>query len=110
MRNKNHMIKKVMNINKLRNEKNKELISKGLTTLDDYTFNYLLLCNKICGASHYNMQMKIIVDEPKDFEFLVDIETRMAKVMRLQNREAEAVEIERRLKSVTEAMEEEKED
>lgn len=49
-------------------------------------------------------------DEPKDFEFLVDIETRMAKVMRLQNREAEAVEIERRLKSVTEAMEEEKED
>jgi len=46
----------------------------------------------------------------KDFEFLVDIETRMAKVMRLQNREAEAVEIERRLKSVTEAMEEEKED
>jgi hypothetical protein len=34
----------------------------------------------------------------------------MAKVMRLQNREAEAVEIERRLKSVTEAMEEEKED
>ncbi len=30
-------------------------------------FDYLLLCNKICGASHYNMQLKIIVDEQADF-------------------------------------------
>ena len=48
-------------------------------------------------------------DEPKDFEFLVDIESRMAKVMRIQGREAEALEVERRLQSVTEAMEEDKE-
>jgi cytochrome c oxidase subunit 2 len=26
------------------------------------------LCNKICGASHYNMQMKIIVETPEEFE------------------------------------------
>ena len=25
-------------------------------------FNYILLCNKICGASHYNMQMDIVVE------------------------------------------------
>ncbi|UTW63475.1 cytochrome c oxidase subunit II [bacterium SCSIO 12741] len=25
-------------------------------------FDYLLYCNKICGAAHYNMQMKIIVE------------------------------------------------
>jgi len=30
-------------------------------------FDYLLLCNKICGASHYNMQMSIIVDTEKDY-------------------------------------------
>lgn len=30
-------------------------------------FDYLLLCNKICGASHYNMQMAIVVDEPEDY-------------------------------------------
>ncbi|MGZ3865051.1 MAG: cytochrome c oxidase subunit II [Bacteroidia bacterium] len=30
-------------------------------------FDYVLLCNKICGASHYNMQMKIVVDEEKDY-------------------------------------------
>jgi cytochrome c oxidase subunit II len=25
------------------------------------------LCNKICGASHYNMQMNIVIDEPADY-------------------------------------------
>ena len=30
-------------------------------------FDYLLLCNKICGASHFNMQMNIIVDTEKDY-------------------------------------------
>jgi len=30
-------------------------------------FDYVLMCNKICGASHYNMQMKIVVDEEKDY-------------------------------------------
>ena len=27
----------------------------------------LLLCNKICGSSHYNMQMKVIVEEEEEF-------------------------------------------
>jgi cytochrome c oxidase subunit 2 len=31
-------------------------------------FDYLLLCNKICGASHYNMQIKIVVDTPEEYE------------------------------------------
>ena len=31
-------------------------------------FEYVLMCNKICGASHYNMQMAIVVDEPADYE------------------------------------------
>ena len=30
-------------------------------------FNYILLCNKICGASHFNMQMDIIVDTKEEF-------------------------------------------
>lgn len=34
----------------------------------DPEFNYLLLCNKVCGAAHYNMQMDIIVDEEPAFE------------------------------------------
>ncbi|MFO0356261.1 MAG: cytochrome c oxidase subunit II [Sphingobacteriaceae bacterium] len=30
-------------------------------------FDYALLCNKICGASHYNMQMTIIVESEADY-------------------------------------------
>ncbi|CAM3899524.1 cytochrome c oxidase subunit II [Flavobacterium sinopsychrotolerans] len=62
------MVEKVANINALRSKKSLELVAKGETALDPYTFDYLLLCNKICGASHYNMQMKIIVDTPEDYK------------------------------------------
>ena len=46
-------------------------------------------------------------DEPKDFEFIVDVETRIAKIIRMQGRNDEADEIERRLKSVQETLDEE---
>lgn len=62
------MVEKVANINALRAKKSSALVAKGETALDPYTFDYLLLCNKICGASHYNMQMKIIVDTPEDYK------------------------------------------
>lgn len=31
-------------------------------------FHYILLCNKICGASHYAMQMNIIVESQEDYD------------------------------------------
>ncbi|MFV8352839.1 cytochrome c oxidase subunit II [Flavobacterium sp. XS2P14] len=62
------MVEKVANINAIRTKKSADLVAKGETALDPYTFDYLLLCNKICGASHYNMQMKIIVDTPEDYK------------------------------------------
>ncbi len=68
MRGTEAMIAKVDNINKIRESKNKQLVAEGKTPLDPYTFDYLLLCNKICGASHYNMQMKIVVDTPQEFK------------------------------------------
>jgi cytochrome c oxidase subunit 2 len=61
------MVKKVANINAIRTKKSSELVTKGETALDPYEFDFLLLCNKICGASHYNMQMKIVVDTPEDY-------------------------------------------
>jgi cytochrome c oxidase subunit 2 len=30
-------------------------------------FDYVLLCNKICGNAHYTMKMKIVVDTPEEF-------------------------------------------
>ena len=36
--------------------------------LNKETFDYVLLCNKICGASHFNMQMNIIVESEADYK------------------------------------------
>ena len=57
MRNDPEVISKVDKINKIRSEKSKELAKLGEEPLDPYVFDYVLICNKICGASHYNMQM-----------------------------------------------------
>lgn len=62
-----YMIAKVANINAIRAKKSILLVAKGESALDPYEFDFLLLCNKICGASHYNMQMKIVVDTPEDY-------------------------------------------
>ncbi|GGE97933.1 cytochrome c oxidase subunit II [Flavobacterium limi] len=73
------MKEKVAHINKLRAEKSVELVAKGGTALDPYTFDYLLLCNKICGASHYNMQMKVVVDTPEDYKKWLSEKTTLAQ-------------------------------
>ncbi len=33
----------------------------------DENFDYVLLCNKVCGVAHYTMNMKLVIDEPDDF-------------------------------------------
>ena len=38
------------------------------TLLDDPEFHYILLCNKVCGSAHYNMQMNVVVDTEDDYE------------------------------------------
>jgi len=67
MRENPEIIEKISHINSLREAKSKALVAAGKPALEPYTFDYLLLCNKICGASHYNMQMKVVVDTPEDF-------------------------------------------
>ncbi len=67
MRKNEDIIAKVEGINKIREAKSKELVAAGEDALEPYEFDYLLLCNKICGSSHYNMQMKIVVEEEADF-------------------------------------------
>ena len=74
------MVEKVANINAIREKKSAELVAKGETALDPYTFDYLLLCNKICGASHYNMQMKIVVDTPEDYKKWLNEKQSLVKV------------------------------
>ena len=50
------------------------------TILDDPDFSYILLCNKVCGAAHFNMKMEIIIESREEYDawleqqdaFLVD--------------------------------------
>lgn len=60
------MIDKVANINSIRLENSEAIEAKGQELR--YEFDYLLLCNKICGKSHYNMQMKIIVETQEEYD------------------------------------------
>ena len=75
------IIEKVANINKIRGKQSIDLVAKGEEALEPYQFDYLLLCNKICGSSHYNMQMKIVVETQEEFDkWISEQETLYAKV------------------------------
>lgn len=37
------------------------------TILDDPDFDYVLLCNKVCGAAHFNMKMKVVIESEDDY-------------------------------------------
>jgi cytochrome c oxidase subunit 2 len=87
-----YMIEKVANINALRAKKSIELVAKGETALDPYTFDYLLLCNKICGTSHYNMQMKVIVDTPEDYKKWLSSQSTLVQAVKTANTPAPAGE------------------
>ncbi|MHA6279410.1 cytochrome c oxidase subunit II [Salinimicrobium sp. CAU 1759] len=63
-----YMRDKVARINEIRRSKSEELIAMGEEPLTDYdNFEYYLLCNKICGVAHYNMQMKVVVETEAEY-------------------------------------------
>jgi len=84
MRETEDMKAKVERINAIRAQKSIALAAKGEVPLDPYTFDYLLLCNKICGSSHYNMQMKVVVSEPAEFAAWLKDRQTFAQVMKAQ--------------------------
>ncbi|MCF6131796.1 cytochrome c oxidase subunit II [Flavobacterium wongokense] len=90
MREKPAMVEKVANINDIRAKKSQALIAKGEPALEPYTFDYLLLCNKICGASHYNMQMKVVVDTPEEYAAWLKENAPKTIVQAVKNAAAEA--------------------
>ena len=38
------------------------------TVLENPEFDYVLLCNKVCGAAHFNMQMKIVIESQESYD------------------------------------------
>lgn len=62
---------------------------------DEVPFDYVLLCNKICGASHFNMQLKIVVtDSEKEYKAFKERKAATKSVAALfgANEETEATE------------------
>ena len=75
------VVAKVDRINKIRYDNSQKLIAKGEESLDPYQFDYLLLCAKICGTSHYNMQMKIVVESEKDYNKWISTKEAFSSIM-----------------------------
>ena len=42
--------------------------TKQMRQEEGENFDYILLCNKICGAAHYNMQMSFVVETQKEYD------------------------------------------
>ncbi len=72
MRQQSEVIAKTAGINKIRKAKGEE----------PYEFDYLLLCNKICGASHYSMQMKITVVEQEEYDKWIAEQPTLATIIK----------------------------
>ncbi len=82
MRMNDEIVAKVRKINNIRKENSKALVANGDEPLEPYEFDYMLLCNKICGASHYNMQMKIVVDTPEEYEAWIQEQPTLAEALK----------------------------
>jgi cytochrome c oxidase subunit 2 len=64
-----YMQDKMFTIQEIRKVKNEKSVNAGEGPIDEYNeFDYYLLCNKICGTSHYNMQMKIVVETQEEYD------------------------------------------
>ena len=92
MRQSEYMVEKVKSVNEERKERNEELLANGEPTLDPYEFEYFLLCNKICGQAHYNMQMKVVVESEEDFNTWLEEQPTFGSAMAEQSQDADRPE------------------
>ena len=81
MRLNDELAAKVKRINNIRRENSQALVAKGEDPLEPYTFDYMLLCNKICGNNHYNMQMKIVVETEEEFNAWMAKQAKLGDVL-----------------------------
>lgn len=65
MRKDPYVINMMAEINRVREEWNAAHPTE--TPKEPVEFDYMLLCNKICGASHWNMQLKIVVGTKDEY-------------------------------------------
>ncbi len=61
----------------------------GEEMADYEQFEYYLLCNKICGTAHYNMQMKIVVETEEEFNSWMAEQQRFGPKMEAQEAQSQ---------------------
>lgn len=61
------------------NDINQIRVNKGE---DAWEFDYVLLCNKICGSAHYNMQMRIVVETEEEYNEWMKEQKTMAQLLK----------------------------
>ena len=66
-----YVVKQISEINAIRAEAGE----------DPYEFGYVLLCNKICGSAHYNMQLPIIVESEEAYNKWVSEQKSLAEAL-----------------------------
>jgi cytochrome c oxidase subunit 2 len=71
------VVDKVKRTNTIRAER----AANGEDNSDPWEFDYVLLCNKICGKSHYNMQMKIIVESEEEYNTWIESQQTFSQTM-----------------------------
>lgn len=71
----------VMDKVKRTNQIRAERAARGEDNSDPWEFDYILLCNKICGKSHYNMQMKIIVETQEEYDAWIKTQQTFGQTM-----------------------------
>ncbi|MCM4158349.1 cytochrome c oxidase subunit II [Antarcticibacterium flavum] len=72
-----YMRDKIAKIQQMRNERS----AAGEDLVDYEQFEYYLLCNKICGVAHYNMQMKIVVETEEEFNSWIAQQPRFSETI-----------------------------
>lgn len=77
-----YMRDKIARIQEIRREENARRVAAGEEELANYDqFDYYLLCNKICGVAHYNMQMKVVVESQEDFNAWIAEQKRFGETL-----------------------------
>lgn len=82
-----YMTEKMGRIKEIRKERS----DAGEGDMADYDeFDYYLLCNKICGIAHYNMQMRIVVESEEKFNAWIAEQRTFGAMMESQKEQAPA--------------------
>lgn len=58
-------------------------------------FDYVLLCNKVCGVAHFNMKMKVVVESEQEYEKWLKSQKTFAQLNPSENSNTKGIDTEK---------------